>query len=149
MCAHTDTHLFLHWLEITTLATCKIRKPYCDFTYFCIGGTVKMKCCLAFPRTLTTFTELHWQKKRCNTKMWTSKTIYHLECLSYFDLSCWEGFRNLHVILRDVWNCLFCFSYSTEHIISFNLFFLSPPLQRIKSYNLYTDKTLGPSKVWL
>lgn len=38
---------------------------------------------------------------------------------------------------------------STASALIFNLFFLSPPLQRIKSYNLYTDKTLVTSKVWL
>lgn len=42
-----------------------------------------------------------------------------------------------------------CTALSTSSALIFNLFFLSPPLQRIKSYNLYTDKTLGPSKVWL
>lgn len=35
---------------------------------------------------------------------------------------------------------------STSSTLIFNLFFLPPPLQRIKSHNLYTDKTLGPSK---
>lgn len=126
-CAPTHILLFLHWLEITAVVTCEISKPYCEFTFFCIGGT-ENETLPGVPtysnnlhRTTLRKVLLHIRKNRCSTKMRTSKTIYHLECLSHCDLSCGEGFRNLHVILGDVWNGLIYFLCSTEHIISFNL----------------------------